>query len=405
MQTTNSASKHSKTIVIYSTNGAGVVNGKAASLRSEVLATNANIVTIQETHCLRKGRIQMPQGFVVFESIRKAKHGGTMCAIREELNPKLIEEYHDTFELLVVEVEVSKKSIRVITGCGPQENWEECKRRSFFIALEAEIVKSELVGKSVIIEMDANSKLGPNYIPNDPHMMSPNGKILIDIIERHALIVANGTDKCSGLITRQRSTSKRTEQSCIDLLMFSSDLQNSFESLLIDEARIYVLTRITNTKKGVVKKESDHNALISKFNLNVNLPESLKKSEVYNLKNSECQKKFFKYTSDTKMLSSVFDSKDDLNILANRFIKKLDGCIKKSFRKVRVNKHKESEEEKLYKKMRVLKELNDEDSKDAINEVVKDIANIAEAKYKQVIEELNKMKPEEGRIDSQKFWK
>ena len=236
-------------------------------------------------------------------------------------------------------------------------------------------------------------------------MMSPNGKILIDIIERHALIVANGTDKCSGLITRQRSTSKRTEQSCIDLLMFSSDLQNSFESLLIDEARIYVLTRITNTKKGAVKKESDHNALIAEFNLNVNMPESVKKSEVYNLKNSECQKKFFKYTSDTKMLSSVFNSKDDLNILANRFIKKLDGCIKKSFRKVRVNKHKESEEEKLYKKMRVLKELNDEDSKDAINEVVKDIANIAEAKYKQVIEELSKMKPEEGRIDSQKFWK
>ena len=72
---------------------------------------------------------------------------------------------------------------------------------------------------------------------------------------------------------------------------------------------------------------------------------------------------------------------------------------------MRVNKHKESEEEKLYKNMRVLKELNDEDSTDAINEDAKDIANIAEAKYKQVIEEVNKMKPEEGRIDLQEFWK
>ena len=33
-------------------------------------------------------------------------HGGTMCAIHEDLNPKLIEEYNDPFELLVVEVEV-----------------------------------------------------------------------------------------------------------------------------------------------------------------------------------------------------------------------------------------------------------------------------------------------------------
>ena len=118
-----------KSVIIYSTNGAGAVNGKAESLKSQVLATNANIVTIQETHCVRKGRIKMPQGFVIFEAIQKEKHGVTMCAIREELEPKLIEEYHDPFELLVVECKVNSKNIRIITGCGPQENWEESKRR------------------------------------------------------------------------------------------------------------------------------------------------------------------------------------------------------------------------------------------------------------------------------------
>ena len=121
------------------------------------------------------------------------------------------------------------------------------------------------------------------------------------------------------------------------MLLFSDDLRNYFKSLLIDEDRKYVLTRITNTKRGVVKKESDHNALIAEFDLKIDILERKKKPEVYNLKNSECQKKFFKYTSNTKMLSSVFDSKDDLNILAKRFIKKLDGCIKVTFKKVRVN--------------------------------------------------------------------
>ena len=42
----------------------------------------------------------------------------------------------------------------------------------------------------------------------------------------------------------------------------------------------------------------------------------------------------------------IFYSKDDLNILTLRFIKKLDGCIKMNFRKVRVNNHKKTEEEK-----------------------------------------------------------
>ena len=111
-----------------------------------------------------------------------------------------------------------------MTGCGPQENWDEVRRMHFFIALEAEIVKAEIAGKSIIIEIDANSKLGPEYITKDPHSMTPNDKILSDILKRHVLIVANGTTKCTGTITRQRSTTRRTEKSCIDLLIFSNDL-------------------------------------------------------------------------------------------------------------------------------------------------------------------------------------
>ena len=68
-------------IKMFSTNAAGLVKGKVASMLSEVNATGANIVTIQETHCTRKGRINMPADFVVFESIRRAKNGGTMFAV------------------------------------------------------------------------------------------------------------------------------------------------------------------------------------------------------------------------------------------------------------------------------------------------------------------------------------
>ena len=98
-----------------------------------------------------------------------------------------------------MEIEIQNKAIRIITGFGPQENWQEDKRRPFFIALEAEIVKAEITGKSMIIEVDANSKLGPNCIPNDPHEMSPNGKVLSEIIKRYALIVANGSEDAEAL--------------------------------------------------------------------------------------------------------------------------------------------------------------------------------------------------------------
>ena len=63
------------------------------------------------------------------------------------------------------------------------------------MSLEEEISKAQSAGKSIIIEIDANSKLGPTYIKRDPKSMSLNGRILSGIIERHALTVANGVEE------------------------------------------------------------------------------------------------------------------------------------------------------------------------------------------------------------------
>ena len=125
----------------------------------EVKATGANLVMIQETHAQTKGKIAM-DGFVVFEAIRNKKGGGTMCAVHEEFSPKLVNEYSDDFELLVVEMKTNTKDLRVITGYGPQENIDEEKPMPFFLALEKEIIEAKNIDRSIIIELDANSKLG-----------------------------------------------------------------------------------------------------------------------------------------------------------------------------------------------------------------------------------------------------
>ena len=128
---------YAASLKLFSTNAAGLVKGKLDSLKAEVANSQANLVTIQETHCHRKGKVQL-QDFVTFEAIRSKKGGGTLISAHKNLNPKLIEEYSDIFEILVVEIETELKSIRVISGYGPQENWEEEKRLPFFLALETE---------------------------------------------------------------------------------------------------------------------------------------------------------------------------------------------------------------------------------------------------------------------------
>ena len=55
--------------------------------------------------------------------------------------------------------------------------------------------------------------------------------------------------------------------------------------------------------------------------------------------------------------------------------------------------------------MRELKEKDDDKSKAELDKVIKDIAQMAEERYQKVMEELNDMKPSEGKINAQKFWK
>ena len=131
-----------------------------------------------------------------------------MIGIHNAFKPVLIQEYNDKFELLVVEAKVGNKELRIISGYGPQKNWPIEDRTPFFEALEEELIKAELAGKTVFIEIDANSKLGCQIIPKDKHKQTPNGRLLAGVINRQRLIVGNSLEnKCSGSITRKRITS------------------------------------------------------------------------------------------------------------------------------------------------------------------------------------------------------
>ena len=80
----------------------------------------------------------------------------------------LIKEYNELFELIVVEISTQITTVRIITGYGPQENLSDDEIMPFWVALEEEVSSSELNGRSVIIQMEANANVGPHYIQNDP---------------------------------------------------------------------------------------------------------------------------------------------------------------------------------------------------------------------------------------------
>ena len=63
--------------------------------------------------------------------------------------------------------------------------------------------------KVFYIQLDANSKLGPEWISGDPHKQTLNEIFLSDLLKRNALFVVNVIKtKCVGKITRRRITRK-----------------------------------------------------------------------------------------------------------------------------------------------------------------------------------------------------
>ena len=62
--------------------------------------------------------------------------------------------------------------------------------------------------------------------------------------------MANGlSKKCRGAITRRRVTKDSVEESIIDHVLISEDLENDLETVKIDEERNNVLTNLIKTKK------------------------------------------------------------------------------------------------------------------------------------------------------------
>ena len=159
------------------------------------------------------------------------------------------------------------KSKWVINAYGPQEDESQQKIFSFWTEVENEVIKARDNGCLILIQTDANAKVGKAEIKNDPHETSNNGKILLEMVRRQNLTIGNSLDKCKGLITRERKTVEKTEKSVIDFIILCEDLKEYLEEIVIDDERVHALTKYG--KNGKIT-ESDHNVMLGTFNLSFN---------------------------------------------------------------------------------------------------------------------------------------
>ena len=401
---------------IIGNNTAGLT-GKLDSLKRLIQVFNPAVILLQETKYKTKGKLRL-EGFEIFEQLRENNNegGGLMSIIHKNLSPIQIPDEHQEF--LIVDIFEKFGSIRTINCYGPQENWSMEARTGFFIELESRIISARQNEKLICIEFDANSKIGQEIIPGDPNIMSPNGKLLFDILKRQNLVIVNATEKCEGIITRYKKTVKGVEQSVIDYFVVCQELYKNVLKMQIDDKRQYVLSRFYKYKTKTTTVESDHNILILYLSFKLNQKIQKERREIYNVRNESYQKIFNENTSNNPKLIKILQNAN-IYTAGAKWIKEVNHLVAISFKKIRISNIKPKPNMNIVNllKMRekfklTLSKLNNDDEKtisevrQKLDGIENEIADIkAEENFKLIKEHVEHLIDDTENLNSIQMWK
>ena len=288
----------------------------------------------------------------MFKQLRKTSGGGgLLTAVHRNLSPVSVSD--DKENILVVQVKIGTKDVRLINAYGPQDSSNEDSTMEFFNDLETEVMRSKLSGAMVCVELDANSKLGSEVIPGDPNEKSENGKKLHKFILENDLIVVNSEELCTGTITRYRKTINSEEKSVLDYFIVCRQFYNMVVKMTVDEERKYCLTKYSTKTGSKQCKESDHNTLFLELNITWNtlFNEVDERIEIFNFRNSECFDTFKVMTENCEELLECFNDLETINLneAASKWLKVFNDIIRKCFTKIRINRgRKNTDLEKLF---------------------------------------------------------
>ena len=317
------------------------INGAMAkkdSIQAAIKAFNQpTVITLQE--CKFGDQTLSIPGYTVFSKQRTNGRGGGLLTAITECLPS-IEVSESVEDILVVEMKVGDRKIRVLNAYGPQEAQNSDERetnRNFWIEIEKQMIIAKDENCSVILQCDANAKLGRDIFPRDPHDQSINGSHLYDLVSRNNLFILNMDSNCTGAITRKRKTVNGVEASILDYVIVCEDMMSHFEGMKIDEERNHVLTKYSTKKGHKVMVESDHNLLHASFNIKYKKPPVKTKREVFNFKDKSGQNTFHELTENTEKLSTCFtNSYNSFETQIKDFLKQLDRIFHQSFKKIRI---------------------------------------------------------------------
>ena len=258
---------------------------KSESINQIIEKHDADVILLTETKVYTNSAIDI-KGFQSFSAVRDKKSGGGLyLGVRHGLYESVMIDSGSKASFVTVCLNRKDCSVRLILVYGPQENDSEDKD-SFYNGISVQVEMAYLNGDSVIMVGDFNAKLGYDVIPKDLHPMSKNGEQLFELCNKYAklgynvipkdlhpmskngeqlfelcnkynLKLMNASEHCEGVFTRIHKYKQTIEKSVLDYVFISSDLEEYFTSMQIDEEKHFTTWR--SLKHG--NRYSDHCAI------------------------------------------------------------------------------------------------------------------------------------------------
>ena len=195
------------------------------------------MICLVETKTKYKSSIKFPN-FHGYPSTCNNNSGGLYTGVKSSSIKEDIEitDIDNTDTATIKIIFVDDISLRIIPVYSPQESDSSDDKDKFYTDLETELEWANLSGDYYLVIGDFNAKLSTQYmyILNDIHEQSSKGLLLSKITERRQLIVLNGSDKCSGIWTRQNNKNS-DEKSVLDYVLVEGEFYEYITKMNIDE--------------------------------------------------------------------------------------------------------------------------------------------------------------------------
>ena len=274
------------------------INGytsKKESLAKIVESVDPDILALCETKKARGIKEDELSAYEIIEKTLKVGKEGLMVGVRKG-SFTAIREVTDTEldNLLTVKITYPSVTVRIIMGHAPQETDPLELRQEFYEELAVQVERCITSGDELVVVGDLNARIkeeGGSIIPLNE---SPNGKMVVDLLQKYSLKVANFHNNCDGKWTRIQPCKDGTiKKSVLDYVLLQQTLYDKLLSLFIDEEKICCPYRV-KVLKGMHKQVySDHCTFVVEFEIDVgHVPRSSGKSRGWKFSDEGLQQYF-----------------------------------------------------------------------------------------------------------------